>query len=331
MAQAGLQADVRVLFGQPTLASLAAAVSTGQVVEVPANRIPPDCQRITPAMLPLVELDQDSIDRVVACIPGGAANVQDIYPLAPLQEGLLYHHMTAARDPYQQHALFAFARREDLDAFALALQAVIESHDILRTSLVWDVLEQPLQVVWRQARLTVQEWQAGPGGHVAERLREHFDPQHNPLDIRQAPMLALAWAEDRANGRWIGLLRFHHLVNDATSTAVLLAEIAAHVQGRQASLAPAYAYRDYVARTRQGQAAHKAFFEAGLGTVDEPTLAFELQERPGEHLDLQHASGLLEAELGQRLRTQVRQLGVSAASLFHLAWALVLGLSLIHI
>jgi len=325
MAQAGLQADVRVLFGQPTLASLAAAVSTGQVVEVPANRIPPDCQRITPAMLPLVELDQDSIDRVVACIPGGAANVQDIYPLAPLQEGLLYHHMTAARDPYQQHALFAFARREDLDAFALALQAVIERHDILRTSLVWDVLEQPLQVVWRQARLTVQEWQAGPGGHVAERLREHFDPQHNPLDIRQAPMLALAWAEDRANGRWIGLLRFHHLVNDATSTAVLLAEIAAHVQGRQASLAPAYAYRDYVARTRQGQAAHKAFFEAGLGTVDEPTLAFELQERPGEHLDLQHASGLLEAELGQRLRTQVRQLGVSAASLFHLAWALVLG------
>ncbi|WP_148057404.1 condensation domain-containing protein, partial [Pseudomonas protegens] len=52
---------------------------------------------------------------------------------------------------------------------------------------------------------------------------------------------------------------------------------------------------------------------------------FELQERPGEQLDLQHARGLLEAELGQRLRTQVRQLGVSAASLFHLAWALVLG------
>ncbi|KPW88335.1 phosphopantetheine-binding protein, partial [Pseudomonas syringae] len=87
MRQVDLSADVRVLFGQPTLAALAAAVGGVHEVVVPANLIPAGCTRITPDMLPLADLDQDAIERIVATVPGGVANVQDIYALAPLQEG----------------------------------------------------------------------------------------------------------------------------------------------------------------------------------------------------------------------------------------------------
>ncbi|NVZ79624.1 hypothetical protein HX859_32480, partial [Pseudomonas gingeri] len=73
--------DVRVLFSQPTLMALAAAVGSGREIEVPANRIMPGCQRITPELLPLVELDQRAIDLIVSRIPGGTDEVQDIYPL----------------------------------------------------------------------------------------------------------------------------------------------------------------------------------------------------------------------------------------------------------
>src|SRR5262245_22288546 len=53
--------------------------------EIPPNRIPQGCQAITPEMLPLAQLTPDDIARIVSKAPGGAANVQDIYPLTALQ------------------------------------------------------------------------------------------------------------------------------------------------------------------------------------------------------------------------------------------------------
>ncbi|MBP5107477.1 non-ribosomal peptide synthetase, partial [Pseudomonas protegens] len=203
MRRAGLSADVRVLFGQPTLAALAAAVGRGREVQVPANLIYRDCPRITPDLLPLLALDQAAIDRVVATVPGGTANVQDIYPLAPLQAGILFHHLAAgAGDPYVLQAQFAFASTERLQAFAQALQGVIERNDILRSAVLWEGLAQPLQVVWRQAPLCCEEIALEPGdGEVLGQLQARFDSRRYRLDIAQAPLLRLVHAADPVNQR----------------------------------------------------------------------------------------------------------------------------------
>src|SRR5882724_486614 len=82
---------------------------------------------ITPDMLPLVQLTAEEIERIVSAVPGGAANIQDIYPLAPLQEGMLFHHLMGKdRDPYVGGDMYSFDSRERLDAYLEAMQAVID-------------------------------------------------------------------------------------------------------------------------------------------------------------------------------------------------------------
>uniref|UniRef100_UPI0005BB0831 condensation domain-containing protein n=1 Tax=Burkholderia gladioli TaxID=28095 RepID=UPI0005BB0831 len=295
MREAGLHADVRVLFGQPTLSALALAAQggEGESFVVPPNRIPADCGRITPDMLPLATLSQAQIETIAAGVPGGMRNIQDIYPLATLQEGILYHHLSASRgDPYVLQALFSLPDRARLEAFAAALQGVVDRHDILRTAVRWEGLDEPMQVVWREARLPVEEVSLDAAqGDIAAQLRERHDFRGARLDLGRAPMMRLVHAEDPANQRHVALLLFHHLIDDATSLRYMGIEVDALLRGQAQALPEQVPYRNYVARTRLGadRAAQEAFFREMLQGVDEPTLPFGLVDVLSSEAELREA------------------------------------------
>ncbi|MGS0744284.1 condensation domain-containing protein, partial [Glaciimonas sp. GG7] len=329
MREHGMQAEVRALFATPTVAGLAAAIGAeSRLVTIPVNLIPVGCSAITPAMLPLVALNSAEIARVVEGVPGGAANVQDIYPLAPLQEGILFHHLMARQgDPYLLVGLTSFDTRARLDAYLSALEDVIQRHDALRTAFVWEGVPEPLQVVWRSAPLMQEELILDPAdGDVVDQLRARFDPRHIRLDLSQAPLLRTSFAFDTVQRRWILLTLDHHLVSDHITLEVIDAEIAAHLQGQEAQLPVPLQFRNYVAQTKLGAntEANEAFFRQMLGDVDAPTAPFGLLEVHGDGDGMDEGRLPLSVALSQRIRAQARQLGVSAASLCHLAWAQVL-------
>jgi amino acid adenylation domain-containing protein/FkbM family methyltransferase len=330
LRQRGLEAEMRALFMAPSVKELALSVGgDGLRVEVPANLISGGCTAITPGMLPLVELTEEEIGRIVASVPGGAANVQDIYPLAPLQEGLLFHHLMGSHgDPYLLSMHLGLDSRARVDSYLSALQWVIERHDILRTSMHWEGLREPVQVVQREVRLRVEEVELdAAGGDAAEQLYAKFDPRHFRTDVREAPLLCACVAEDRAKDRWLLLLQFHHLVSDHITLEVIQEEIEACLRGAAKLLPKPLPFRNLVAQARLGlsREEHETFFGKMLGEVEEATTPFGLAEMQQDGSGIEESAYELDGALSRRLRATARGLGVSAASLCHVAWAQVLG------
>ncbi|MCE4575918.1 non-ribosomal peptide synthetase, partial [Caballeronia sp. CLC5] len=327
MRRIGLHANVRDLFATPVLSALAASLEHGAIasdIVVPPNAITPDTTTLTPAMLPLIALTQTDIDRIVAHVPGGLRNVQDIYALAPLQEGILFHHMlTTEGDPYLQTARIAFDSRARFDAWFDALQQIIERHDILRTAFIHDGLSTPAQVVLRHAPAILREIELD----AAEQLAQQFDARSQRLPLDQAPLLRLTVAKEPGAERWLALLVWHHLIGDHVTLEVIQKEISALLDDRAHALGTAQHFRNLVAQARLGasQQEHEAFFRGMLADVTEPTLPFGLTDVHHDGSSVAEARVTLPASLNTRLRTQARQLGVSLASLCHLAWARVLG------
>src|SRR5207302_2034784 len=107
---------------------------------------------------------------------------------------------------------------------------------------------------------------------------------------------------------------------------VMQEEIEAHLLGRPDRLPAPLPFRNLVAQARLGvsREEHETYFRNLLGDVEEPTAPFGLLEMQGAGTSVGHARLIVDADVATRLRTLARRLGVSAASIVHVAWAHVL-------
>ncbi|MFE5581701.1 amino acid adenylation domain-containing protein [Kitasatospora sp. NPDC056531] len=344
---AGLQLTVRDLFDDATLTGLAARIDAGTAetggpgtgedpaaepgYSVPPNAVPEGCERLTPELLPLVQLGQEHLDAIADRVPGGAPNIQDVYPLVPSQEGILFHHlMDPENDPYVMSAVFAADDEAACTAFLDALQALIDRHDVMRTAVLTEGLPEPVQVVYRSATLPVDHIDlsegeaAGTGADAEERARA-LAGLRAQLPPDRAPMLRVRIAEDPGSSRRFLLMNFHHLIEDATSMRLIADELAAHMAGRADLLTPPALYRDFVAHTlhqlRTGDV--EQYFRTTFGDVTEPTVPFGLSDVHGDGRRTRKPRRSLPADLTRRLRAEAGRLGLSPAWLFHAACARV--------
>jgi hypothetical protein len=163
-------------------------------------------------------------------------------------------------------------------------------------------------------------------GDVAEQLYSRFDPRHHRVDIAVAPLLRAYVAHDPAQERWVLLILQHHMAGDHTTMDVARDEVSAHLNGTADELPRPLPFRNFVAQARLGisREEHEAFFRRMLGGVDEPTAPFGLLDARGDGSEIVEAHQAVERSVGERLREQARRLGVTVASLCHVAYAQVL-------
>ena len=202
---------------------------------------------------------------------------------------------------------------------------VINRHDVLRTAILWDELPHPVQVVCRRVELPVSELILDEKQECLQQVLEWIRPERQRMSLQQAPMVRLQVAADPRGPGWYVLLQMHHIVSDATSSKIVVSEIVSHLEGRAKTLPESVSYRNHVAQALTYARSHDAaaYFGEKLHDVTEPTAPFGLLDVRGDGSQITESHADVGIELSGRVRAGARRMGVSAATLFHAGWALV--------
>ncbi|WP_431873271.1 amino acid adenylation domain-containing protein [Amycolatopsis sacchari] len=258
----------------------------------------------------------------------GAADVEDIYELSPLQQGILFHSLyDADADVYLNQRSFLIEGPLDIDALLAACRETVRANPALRTSFHWEGLDKPLQVVHREVPLAVTslDWSAAADQRervddlLARDLAAGFDPEVPPLQ-----RLHLVRLGER---RFVLVWTHHLLVLDGWSVPVFLRDVLQRYFHRVAGTpppGPAPRYRDYIAwLQRQDLAAAKEFWARTLDGGSAP-LAPLLPPDPRQGVTVEERVAELPEHVETGLRATAARHGVTLNTLLHAAWALVL-------
>ncbi|MEV6166205.1 amino acid adenylation domain-containing protein [Streptomyces sp. NPDC052052] len=315
---AGLGLSPQHVFTARTVAGLADTISetTATTGFVPSDR----------PLVPLAARERAELEAGLA-VPGP---VQDVWPLTPLQEGLLFHALYDEQkaDPYVMQAPMLLNGVLDTAALHAAFQGVVGRHAGLRAGFLVRRSGEPVQLV--PAEVTVPWHELDLTGVPAEAQRERIDnflhtDRLQGFDPAAPPLMRVTLLRLAAN-RHALVLTSHHIIWDGWSMARALAEVFElyAARGDQSGLTPVAPFRDYLSwLTAQDQdAALDAWIEE-LAGFEEPTLVApgtptSVTELPARTI------ALLDEETTARLGAVARSRGLTLNTVVQGAWALLL-------
>ncbi|HEX6497466.1 MAG TPA: amino acid adenylation domain-containing protein [Micromonosporaceae bacterium] len=264
----------------------------------------------------------------------GPDDVDDVYELTPLQQGMLLHSLYGSDpDNYIAQNVFEIDGPLDVDVLLDAWQHVVATHPALRTSYHWDDLDKPLQVVHRTASMPVyqHDWSHLDADQQAVRL-EHLkteDRQAGFFSLAQPPLQRvhlIRLGDDRHGCIWT----HHMLLMDAWSELIAVNDLMAWYRHLTVGDAPpdnAPPHRDYIAWLhRQDLDAAKSFWAQHLGADAAaaqfgPLLPAQQDKQTGA---VSEHEALLPLDVAAGLRATAARHQVTFATLVQAAWALVL-------
>ncbi|WP_237546667.1 non-ribosomal peptide synthetase, partial [Streptomyces sp. SID161] len=299
------------------------------LADIVAHCARPDAGGRTPSDFPLARLDQTAVDRIA----GDGRDVADMYPLTPMQSGMLFHSLL---DPggrtYVNQVQLVLSGVTDPHALADAWQHTVDADPGLRTHLVWQETPQPLQVVRRRAAVPVthHDWSDRPDQGADELDRLLAADRAAGIDLGTAPLMRLTLIRltpDRVRLVWT----FHHVLLDGWSAAQVFDEVceryAALTSGRSPRLPERRPFADYL-RWLAGRDTGGAerYWRTTLAGFQAPT-ELPRDRRPAEaHRDSSSESVrmTLGPDVSARLRETAQRAGLTLNTVLQGAWALLL-------
>ncbi|WP_434695427.1 non-ribosomal peptide synthase/polyketide synthase [Pseudomonas sp. Z1-14] len=309
------------MFDEATIQALAEDYA-GELQALIDHCCEPRHHGFTPSDFPLAGLQQQQLD----ALPLVARDVEDIYPLSPMQQGMLFHTLYEQQAGHYINQMRVDVEGLDVERFRQAWQAATDTHDVLRSGFVWEGdFKRALQVVHKRVAVALQLHDARTQADLPEHLNTLATAQREQgFALDAAPLLRLVVVRV-AQERYHLIYTSHHILMDGWSNSQLLGEVLQRYSGQPVAVSGSR-YRDYIAwLQRQDAAASEAFWKPALQQLEAPTRLADAVAKPAEmgsgYGDHVH---VLDEALTRRLEAFARASKVTVNTLVQAAWLLLL-------
>ncbi|HEY2293234.1 MAG TPA: condensation domain-containing protein, partial [Thermoanaerobaculia bacterium] len=263
-------------------------------------------------------------------------NIEAIYPLSPMQQGMLFHMLYSWESGvYFRQLSWALHSTVDVPCMQQVWREIMRRHAILRTGFLWELEGEPLQVVQREVPFPWAEhdWRHLSADRQQEelaRLLEHDRAQ--PFDLARAPLMRLILIRlGEASYRFVW--SYPHLLLDGWSRTLVLNETLALYHdllgGAASPLPPSPQYRAYINwLRRQDEREAESYWRAKLKGFTWPLnlgIGREAAENQGVNRHYGELEDLVPAPLSTALTALARRHQVTLSTVVQTAWALLIG------
>ncbi len=262
-------------------------------------------------------------------------NIEAIYPLSPMQRGMLFHSILDQESAvYTGQFICPIYGALDAEAFKRAWQVIVNRHEILRTLFTWERRDEPLQIVRSQLNLIWEEpdWRHAAPAEQAEYLDAYLAAERKrAFKLSEPPLMRFALiklADDLHQFVWSK----HHLLMDGWSIARIIEEVLtvyeALSNGQEPALRKPRPYKDYIAwLQKQDMSAAESFWRRtlkGFSSALPLPMAESVNPSSTREVSDHELSICLSAHTTAALQSFAREQGLSLNTLMLGAWALLL-------
>ncbi|OYD95860.1 non-ribosomal peptide synthetase [Nostoc sp. 'Peltigera membranacea cyanobiont' 213] len=262
-------------------------------------------------------------------------NVESIYPLSPMQHGMLFHSIYAPDSGvYCTQTLITISAQINIVAFKRAWEKVVERYSVLRTLFLWEKRQQPLQVVRKQVDLpwNYQDWRNLSPTEQQECLDSLLQTERQKgFQLNQAPLMRCHLIQ-LSDQTYKFLWNLHHIILDGWSLPIIYQEVltfyTSYNQGQSCYLPPPPPYQDYIVWLKQQDlSVAEIFWRQTLEGFTAPTPL--MVDRPqllgsGVEPTYQQQELHLSRATTQGLQSLGLQYGLTLSTLIQAAWAILL-------
>ncbi|NCQ97821.1 MAG: amino acid adenylation domain-containing protein [Microcystis aeruginosa L211-101] len=264
-----------------------------------------------------------------------AKNVESIYPLSPMQEGMLFHSLyTPDSGIYCSQTLITLEGEINLAVFRQAWEKVVERHSVLRTLFLWEKREKPLQIVRKKVDLPwdYQDWRNLSPTEQQQRLDLLLQTERQQgFEFKVAPLMRCLMIQ-LSDQTYKFLCNHHHIILDGWSMPIIYQEVLgfyeAGIQGKSYHLPLPRPYQDYIVwLQQQNPSIAESFWQRTLEGFMTPTPLrvdrLQLMKSEGKPTYKEHNCHL-SASHSKDLQSLAQKHNLTLSTLVQAAWAILL-------